>query len=319
MKLRRLFGFLLIALLSTGIGRAMQRVEQQRFALGPGGTVRLDTYRGAIHVTARQDQGDQVEVNVRYATLETKEVEARQALDGLQLTMAADQGDVVITARNPRETGLRIDLFELKRLEISFELVVPARCNLELVNEDGSITVGDLSGTVKAVARTGTVFLRHIDGDVQAQTGSGNVIVSRCTGSVYLKSTRGSLQVGTVGGRARLETVDGDIEIMNALGEVMAHATNGDVSAQFAQVSGDSRLRAAVGNVTTIINPEASFALKASSRWGKIYNDMQLAAARGGSGRGRLSGVYGLGGPLLEIEAPGGNVRIKAGEPQFDE
>lgn len=315
MKLRRIFVLVMMVWLAVTPGRGMERVEQQRFPLGANGTIRLDTYRGAVNIVA--GEGEQVEVTVRYSTVEKDETAARQALDSLQLAMSAQGGEVVIKATNPRETGVRIDLVELTKIEITFDIAVPTRCNLEITNADGSITIGDMAANIKAKAEMGTIFCRHIDGDIQAETTIGPVVVSRCTGSVNLKSVQGNLQVGTVGGRALLETVNGDIEIMNALNVVDAKIANGDMSAQFAQIVGPSRLRTAVGNVTTIINPADRFSVRAESLWGKIYNKFELDVSRGGSGRSRLVGDYQGGGPQLDIEAPGGYVRIKPGEPLF--
>ncbi|MFZ9681881.1 MAG: DUF4097 family beta strand repeat-containing protein [Cephaloticoccus sp.] len=166
--------------------------------------------------------------------------------------------------------------------------------------------------------RCGTIFFRRIDGNITASTRSGDVIVSRCSGSVDLRTQQGSVQVGTVGGRAVLETVSGDIEVMSAYDVVDAKAADGDVNARFARITGPSRLRTGLGNITTIINPEENFSIKARSRWGKIFSEMPVAAARGGTGRSRLVGEYKGGGPELEVEAPGGFVRIKGGEPLFE-
>lgn len=317
MKLRRLIWLLIFALPAVVPGWAMQRVEQKRFTLPANGIVKVDTYRGLINVVA--GEGDQVEVRVRYVSTDEKEAAARKALDNLQLAMTTRGGDVIITASNPRETGIRIDLFDLKKLEIEFDLVVPAHCNLDLATADGSITVGSMSGKIKAKAQTGNVFIRTIDGDIQAETHMGDVTVSRCTGSVNIKSVQGSLQIGTVGGHAVLETVNGNIDIMNARSVVDAQVSNGDVSAQFASITGPSRIRTAVGNITTVINPDENFSIKARSRWGKIISEMSMDTSRGGSGRSRLIGEYRGGGPQLEIDAPGGYVRIKPGEPLFEE
>jgi hypothetical protein len=95
-------------------------------------------------------------------------------------------------------------------------------------------------------------------------------------------------------------------------------AADGDVNARFARIAGPSRLRMDLGNITTIINPEENFSIKARSRWGKIFSEMPVEAARGGTGRSRLVGEYNGGGPELEVEAPGGFVRIKGGEPLFE-
>lgn len=295
----------------------MQRVEQKSFPLTAGGTVRLNTYRGLVNVSA--GEGDKVTVTVRSVSGEEKEENARRALDSLDLSMAARNGEISITASNIRETGVRIDLFELKKIEIFFEISVPENCNLDLSTDDGSITVGSLAGNMKARTETGQIFFRRIDGNVEARSRSGDIIVSRCTGSVDLKCLQGNISVGTVSGRATLETVNGDIEIMSAYDVVMAKAAEGDVSAGFAQITGPSSIRTAVGNITTIINPDTGFSIKAKSRWGKIYSDMNVDTSRGGSGRSKLVGDYKGGGPELDIEAPGGYVRIKPGEPLFEE
>lgn len=317
MKLQRLSWLLLISIvLAVTSGRAMQRVEQHHFILGDQGTVRLNTYRGLVNVVAGEGPG--VEVSVRSISGETSEEAARRALDGLRLTMEARDGNVMITAANPSETGVRIDLCEPKKLEVYIDLVVPARCSLEISNDDGSINVGDLTGECVATAQTGTIFFRHINGDIMAETNFGDIIVSRCSGSVDLKSRQGNLQVGTVSGRARLETVEGDIEIMNAQNSVMAQSATGDVSAQFARITAASRLRTDVGSVTTIINPAESFSLNVRSRRGKTNSDFKLDATHSAASRNRLMGDYRGGGPQLEIDAPGGAVRIKPGEPLFE-
>lgn len=155
MKLHHLFWLLVIALPAAVQGRAFQRVEQQRFTLPTDGAVRVNTYRGLINVVA--GEGKEVKVTVHALSTEDEEAEARAALDALVLSIHQEGREIVVTATNPRETGVRLDIFALKKLELQFDFVVPAQCNLSLATADGSISVDSLAGDMQARAETGTI------------------------------------------------------------------------------------------------------------------------------------------------------------------
>lgn len=142
-------------------------------------------------------------------------------------------------------------------------------------------------------------------------------MVSRCTGTVDLRTIAGNVRTGMVGGRARLETVNGNIELQTARGDVEAIATEGDIDAGFATITGESIISTKVGNITATINPEESFSIHAKSRWGKISNRLAIQTDTGGSGRRHLEGDYNGGGPLIELKASGGSVRIEV-DPSLD-
>ena len=120
-----------------------------------------------------------------------------------------------------------------------------------------------------------------------------------------------------IGGRARLETVNGNIELQTARGAVEAFATEGDIEAGFASITGESKITTMVGNITATMNPEESFSIHAQARWGKVRNQLAIQTNKGGSGRRHLEGSYNGGGPLIELKASGGSVRITA-DPYLD-
>ncbi|MFI5357807.1 MAG: DUF4097 family beta strand repeat-containing protein, partial [Opitutales bacterium] len=225
--------------------------------------------------------------------------------------------DIVLTARNPRESGVRLDWGDHIRPDLQFDLTVPANCNLDLKTGAGDITVGSLTGHMRASTGTGTISFRQIDGSVEASAQVGDVIVSRCSGEVDLKTVQGNVRIGTVGGRADLETVEGDIEVQTARNVVKANAEKGDITAGFAQVAGESTITTSVGNISATVNPVAACSIQASSRWGRIFNRMPLAGPTGGGSAGRLVGAYNGGGPLIDLAASGGNIKLATGEPLF--
>jgi hypothetical protein len=307
-------GLLFMALAPAG--RAMDRVEQRSFLLPAQGGVRIDAYRGLINVVP--GAGHEVRITVRARSEKKDEKGARRALEALQLEMRRHGDDIVVTARNPRETGVLFFWEDHTKLDLRFEITVPATCNLDLKTDDGGIMVGSLAGTMRARTDVGTIFFRQIDGSVDASANSGNIVVSRCSGPVTLRTVRGDVQIGTVGGRAVLETVNGDISVQTARAPIEAKAADGNVTAGFATIDGGSRISTAIGNITATVNPEAGCSIRATSQWGKIYSKLPVQAEAGGNGRSKLVGEYNGGGPLIELAASGGYVKIKPGEPLFD-
>ncbi len=312
---RRLLLVLLVLWSLVSTGWAVHRVESQRFILPLGGTVAVDTYRGAIEVVP--GAGREVQISVDMLSSNDDSEEARLALDALQLSIQQVEGNVVFKARNPRETGVKFVWEDQSNLAIHIKVTVPQECNLDLVTHDGGIKVGNLRGDMKARTETGTIFFRRIDGNVDAQAESGDVVVSRCTGSVNLRTVIGNVRIGMVGDHARLETVNGNIELQTARGEVEAFATEGDIDAGFATITGKSKIMTKVGNITATMNPKESFSIEAKARWGKVRNQLAIQTSKGGSGRRYLQGDYNGGGPLIELKASGGSVRINS-DPYID-
>ena len=92
---------------------------------------------------------------------------------------------------------------------------------------------------------------------------------------------------------------------------------NGDVTAGFAKMAEQSRIKTSLGSIHATVNPSEAFSLQAAASFGKILAKVDVAAVKGGNGRSKLRGTYQGGGPLLDLKASSGNVIIEAGEPLF--
>lgn len=314
---RSLWLVLLVCCVLVSTGSAVQRVDSQSFILPLGGTVAVDTYRGAVEVVPSEGEGREVTVSVSMLSQNDDSEEARAALDELQLTIEQVEGNVFVKARNPDETGVVFIWEDQGNLDIRIKVTVPRECNVDLLTRDGGITVGNLRGEMKARTETGTIFFRRIEGNIDAQAESGDVVVSRCTGSVNLRTVVGNVRTGMIGGRARLETVNGNIELQTARGVVEAMTTEGDIEAGFASIAGGSKITTKVGNINATINPDEAFSIQAKTRWGKVRNQLAIQTERGGSGRRHLEGDFNGGGPLIELRSGGGSVSIKS-DPYLD-
>lgn len=312
----RVTGLSVLVLMLAPIAPAMEQLEQRAFDLPAGGTVIIDTYRGPIKVVP-EDRRD-VMITVRAQAPHKDETKGREAIERLELEMIPRGRELVVTVRNARETGVRFVWEDPARLEIDVEVLVPLHCNLDLRTGEGAITVGSMTGRMSARTEAGTIFFRQIDGSVEAQNRNGDIIVSRCTGPVTLRTFTGDVRIGTVGGQAVLETLNGDIEVQTAHDLIMAQAAEGDIEAGFAQIADGSRLKTALGNITATFNPEEAFLIHATARWGRVVSDLPLEAVSGGVGRGRLVGRHNGGGPRVDLQAGGGQVKLTPGRPLFE-
>lgn len=305
---------LLWSVVSTGW--ALQRVETQNFVLPVGGKLIVDTYRGAIDIKA--GEGREVAISMSMFSGKKDKSEASEALDRVKFDFTQEGSHVVLKARNPFETGVKFVWEDETNIDIRITVTVPEDCDLDLRTRDGGITVGNIRGEMKATTEVGSIFFRSIDGDILAKAQSGNVVVSRCTGSVDLRTGQGDVRIGTVGGRARLETVNGDIEVQTAHDVVEANVADGNIEAGFAVITGKSKIRTKFGDIVARINPAEACTISARARWGRVDDRLSIHAINGGNGRSRLSGDYNGGGPLIDLRASGGTVRIDSGKPYFE-
>lgn len=297
-------------------GPLHERIEKT-FPFPAGGTFALETYRGAV--TVEESDGTEARVTVDIEVEADSEEAARRARAKLTMDFAAAEQGVTVTVRN-RDSRMRFVWDETGEIDLIFRVKLPRRSHADLKVTNGSITVGNLIGDVRAAVENGNMFLKRIDGSIDARANFGEVVISRCTGDVSVRVMRGLIRTGTIGGRADLKNGSGDVEIMTAYGEVQARATAGSVSAGFPRrVRGGATLLADGGNVQVKIDPEADCAVEAAARWGRVrVTTLPLQITAGASGENRLEGRLNAGGPRIQIRADGGSVTLERGATVFE-
>jgi len=204
-------------------------------------------------------------------------------------------------------------------VEIFLRVIVPRQANADVRVTDGSITVGNLDGRVRAEVGTGKIFVRRVTGPVEARAMSGDVVISRVLGDVQASVGMGLIRTGTIGGRADLRNRSGDVELMLAYGPVQAHATAGNVFVGFPdEVRDPAVLTSDGGSVRATVDGTANCEIVASARWGRVTSTLPAETREGRSGGRELRLKLNAGGPRLELRADGGNVRIEPGETLFE-
>ena len=308
---------LILSFLLAIAAGAAERDVRQTFAVQPGCTLTVDTYRGAIIVEETDVSEVRIALHLEIGT--DSEEETDRVRQALRLEMKAENNTVVIRARNPAESHLHFVWRDREQIELTYRISVPRRCNVVLATREGKITVGNLAGRMSARTENGTIFLRHIEGSIEAATQFGDVIVSHCSGAVTLSTLRGTIRTGTLGGFANLKNTTGDIEVLAARAGIVASAEAGDVTLGFPrELTGDSKVSTSGGNIYVKIDPAANCMVNATSVWGHVQSALSLAVESGGNGRSRLAGRLNQGGPLVTLHASGGDVKLTPGETSFE-
>lgn len=316
----RFLVFSLFAYVLAGGARVSAAISdkiERTFPVESGCEVRVDSYRGSIHI----EQGDApevrvvVEINISGKT-ETAEQRMRS---GLNIDIEGDARSVSVIGRNPREQAARFIWEEGNEIDLAYRVTIPRGTKLTLRVINGSMMVGNVAADISARAENGTLSFRQIEGSVKASVDNGDIVISRCTGDLHARVLRGLLRAGTLFGKADLKNGSGDVEIMSAQKEVTAHAEAGDIWAGFpSKIGGSAKLSSFGGNIRVQIDPTASCTIAASSSWGRVRTKVPMTFTQGKSGDRDITATMHSGGPLLTFRASGGHVTIDTGETYFE-
>ncbi|MGE3193821.1 MAG: DUF4097 domain-containing protein [Microbacteriaceae bacterium] len=240
-----------------------------------------------------------------------------------RLTVAAsDRGDSVVTVTPTRETSSADRrAAEQTRVELSggrlvvqgprprFSIIGPNE-SIDIVIEvpSGSRLTADVGGRVTTTGRLGATRVKgslgsiELDtvGDLWARAGHGNIEIGSATGSAELTADHGRMRIGAIGGDASLKsshgeiTVDevgGDLEAKLSYGELEIGRARGGVTAKTAYgsirlgevSSGSVQVDSGYGQIDIGVAPGVAVWLDASSRDGRVRNQLEGAAAPGES------------------------------------
>lgn len=169
------------------------------------GPVRVETENSPVAVRAWE--GTDVLVRARIQTRAATEAEARELARQVRIDTEG-----AIGATGPRTNGNR-------NWSVAYEIMVPARSDLDLRTENGPVSVERVSGTIQVRAENGPLDLRELGGTVNARAENGPVTITlagrRWNGSgLDVETVNGPVTVRMPQGyAARLEasTVNGPI------------------------------------------------------------------------------------------------------------
>ena len=306
---RWLVSSILFAGLFASAQAKIERVVEKTFTVQPGGTLRIETQGGNIHVQPSSDSV--VKVIAKEKINANTEAEADEILSKLTLTIEQSGNEVSASSKyEQRPSGFRFKSWP--PVQVDFIVTMPASFMTDVRTSGGNVVLGDLAGKVRARTSGGDVTLGKLSADVDASTSGGNIRLAEGAGAVKLHTSGGNIAVGRAAGVTELETSGGNIKIESVENTLRAHTSGGDVSAGLFGVSkGDCELRTSGGNVTATLDKSAAFRLDASTSGGRVAAEgLTITLDKAGQSRNQLKGDVHGGGPLLKMRSSGGDVRI---------
>jgi len=307
----------ILGLLTLSAQAAVDSPVHRNFNVAAGGTLYVDTDVGSVNVVP--GAGGVVVSVKRHAW-------SQKALDRVHLTMTQQGNDVHVRA----EVESMSRWFSWGNdLDMTFDITVPSRYNVEMKTSGGSVSVGDLHGFVHARTSGGSMRLARIDGPVDAHTSGGDVRLESAngnavlhtsggsvtagdmSGNVELKSSGGSLHARRVGGTLLARTSGGSITIDEAHGSIDAETSGGSIHASMtAQPRGDSRLSTSGGGITIALAPSIAVDLDAHTSGGGVHSDLPITVM-GKISDDALNGKVNGGGPRLVLRSSGGGIHVR--------
>jgi len=293
---------------------AVERAIEKSFTVSSGATAKIDTCQGAIRVEPSADK--QIHLLVRQTMAVNSKADADRRLQDLDLKIEQVGGQVSVKARYRK--SLRWAWENWPPVALAYVIKVPRSCSLDLVTQEGDITVCAVAGSVSVRTGNGAIFTDVIDGTVRATSTRGDVSVTACTGELTLTAKAGNVLVGRVGGLTKITGVGGMIEIQNSRGNLHIDADGADIKVNFTHpLIESSELRAVGGDIEVDFDLRSACTLTArASTFGEVkVKNLPLAIESGKVGSSRIIATLNGGGPKMIIDSSGGNVRLTGREP----
>ena len=185
--------------------------------------------------------------------------------------------------------------FSFSNGSTSVAITVPSQANLDVSTGNGAVTLGAITGTLRAGTGNGRIEATGARGDVYLHTGNGRIGGSGLDGSFEARTGNGAVRVS---GR-----FDG-LQIDSGRGQVQATALSGS------KMASDWRVGTGVGDVTVSLPSNFSAELSGSTGVGHVTVDFPVTVSgslAGSSVRGRL----GQGGRTLRVQTGVGSIHIE--------
>jgi len=245
-----------------------QRTVQLSAPLSHGSTFAAQTNNGSITINGA-DVADCNLTATIVARAETEE-DAKELAEKIKVTLEPLGNR--LTARIERPTNLRN-----KSVSVSLDINVPNQTNLELLTQNGSVGITDITGQVNAATHNGKVTAEKVSGSAILNTYNGSIICTEISGDTQLRTHNGSVKV--------FYSKD---------------------SPSVCSIS----LTTYNGGIYFSAPPDLSAQVNASTHNGSINTDLPIQVS-GKVSKSKLTGTIGTGQGKLHLETYNGSIRIR--------
>ncbi|MFC1763727.1 M56 family metallopeptidase [Planctomycetota bacterium] len=223
----------------TDKGHAVKREETHVLPLKPGQRLKIINGDGDVTIRGEDRQDGHL---VAILTLEASGKPCAQRLSKqVNLEVVQQKDGLVLQAvmpdKLPKGNQVRIDL----------TLTLPQNTPLEMIHEDGDITVQGISSPAKLIHEDGDVVYQNMGQSLDITHEDGDVVLQKIGSSVKMQLEDGDVVCQQVGGQMMIHREDGDLSLRQIGGAVKVEQEDGDVVCQ--QVGGKLELTHEDGHV----------------------------------------------------------------------
>ncbi len=266
---------------SFGSAESYKEDFHQSHALKAGGRLYIENFNGSVEITGWDQETADVS-GTKYAS--TPELR-----DALKVDIVAS-GDT-LRIRTIRPSGHR------GNMGARYVIKVPRKTELERVeSSNGSIRVNDIEGLARLHTSNASIHTVGLRGSLEAHTSNGSIQADDVRGALEAVTSNASIKVRLSspepGRPIKLDTSNGSIQLdLDAL-------KNNDITADTSNASITVRMPANVGARVLARTSNAS-----------VTTDFDVTM-KGTTGKSRLEGTIGGGGPLLDLSTSNGSIKL---------
>ncbi len=171
------------------------------------------------------------------------------------------------------ETTTRPDFLEVY---VDYEFRIPPGVDLDIVNDNGNVWIGDGAGEVSVQGRNADIVVERPRGAVEASTLNGRIRADFLPDGAVLDTVNGNIYAHLEGGALEATTTNGAIVL---------HMLGSDPK--------EGHLRSQNGGITVAADNHMPLSVDAHTEYGSVRSDLPVDVTQGMEGRQRLIGYVG--------------------------
>ena len=281
----------------------------ETYAVGPGGTLTIETDIGSIAIKG-QDTGS-VGIEILREVRTNSEKKAAEILEDFDIEFNHFGDDVTIKAKYKKGALKGFWNNIGKHFRVKFIISVPTKYNIDLHTKGGSISVEDVEGEILSETSGGSLKFNDIIGNISGNTSGGSISIGDVVGESRIQTSGGSIHIRHAEGPVDAHTSGGSVTVDEVMGAIEAHTSGGSVKAYISkQPDSDCRLTTSGGSITVQFSEDMNFDLDANSSGGRVYTDFKVSIS-GTVDKRSLRGKVNGGGPELYLRTSGGSIYLK--------
>lgn len=315
-------------LASAGLSaEEIDREFHETFEVGTSSILKLKHGDGDVIVSPWER--DELDVRVRYRA-ESKTVVGWSKQSEIDVSFSQEDNTIYVIGKEPSMVSVGVSSF--KEHEYTYTVQAPSYLQLELIGEDGDVSIENWTAEIDLRSEDGDMRLTAIAAPrTEISVEDGDVEILGFEGELLVDAEDGDLEIHdctTAWGKIRLE--DGDLDLIEGRGNFdvitedgsvrMSRLTASDLEIQVSDGAIDLDLlpsealklvlRAGDGNVAVELDPKVSADFDLQTRDGRIRVN-SAAVDNLTKEQGRVTGRFGDGSGSIRITSSDGNISVR--------